>query len=60
MTTKQKQQNTIEVSTKLNDVYEKTYELKRIYYETRLQYLKRFTEAHEKIANILEKYDMFK
>lgn len=59
MTTKQKQQNTIEVSTKLNDVYEKTYELK-IYYETRLQYLKRFTEAHEKIANTLKKYNMFK
>lgn len=52
---KQKMQNIIEVSSTLNDVYEKTYELKKSYYEARLQYLKRSTEAREKIVDIMER-----
>lgn len=52
-------QNTIEVSTKLNDIYETTYELKKDYYEAKLACLRRSVEAMEKIANVIEKRNMF-
>lgn len=53
--TRKELKNTIEMSTQLNNVYEKTYELKKGYYESKLEYLRRFMEANEKIANTLEK-----
>lgn len=46
--------NTVEVSTNLNNIYEKTYELKKNYI-TKLEYLKRFAEAGEKIADAGER-----
>lgn len=48
---KKELKNTIEISTKLNDIYAQTYELKRDYYNAKLEYLRRLVEAHEKIAN---------
>lgn len=57
-TVKKELQNTVEVSTKLNNIYEKTYELKKKYYEARLEYLKRSVEANEKIANNTERCNM--
>lgn len=54
MTTKKDLRNTIEVSSNLNTIYEKTYELKKDYYEKRLEFMKRNTEAMEKIATSLE------
>lgn len=57
-TVKKELQNTVEVSTKLNDIYKKTYKLKKQYYEARLEYLKRSVEANEKIANNTERCNM--
>jgi len=53
--TKKELQNTVEVSTKLNNIYEQTYELKRNYYEARLEYLRRSVEAQEEMANSVKK-----
>lgn len=50
--------NTIEVSMKLNNIYEKTYELKKSYYEAKLEYLRRLVEAHEKLAFVIGKRDI--
>ncbi|XP_066600869.1 uncharacterized protein [Prorops nasuta] len=47
-------QNTLEVSTNLNNIYENTYELKKKYYEERLKYMKRSVEAKEKMAISVE------
>ncbi|XP_067211745.1 GATOR2 complex protein WDR24-like [Linepithema humile] len=49
-------QNTIEISTHLNNIYDKTYDLKKNYYESKIKYLKRFVEATEKVTNIFEQY----
>ncbi|KAM0726737.1 hypothetical protein ACS0PU_006898 [Formica fusca] len=57
-TVKKELQNTAEISLKLKYIYEKTYKLKKKYYEERLEYLKRSVEAKEKIANIMEKCNM--
>ena len=55
--TKSKQlKNTIEVSAHLNNVYDETYKIKKIYYESKIEYLKKFVEATEKVTNILEQY----
>lgn len=58
-TATQRLKNSITVSTHLNNIYEKTCELKKEYYAIRLEYLRRSTEANEKIANITEKWDIF-
>lgn len=55
---KKELKNTIEVSTKLNNIYEKTYELKKSYYEAKLEYLRRLVEAHEKLANVRGRCDI--
>jgi len=58
------------VSTKLNNIYEQTYQLKGNYYEARLEYLRRSVKVQEEMANsvkkcnenltnISEKYNMF-
>lgn len=49
-------QNTIEISTHLNNIYDKTYDLKKSYYESKIKYLRRFVEATEKVTNTLEQY----
>lgn len=54
-TPKKELKNTIEVSAHLNNIYEKSYELKKNFYERKLEYLRRFVEAHEKLTNIFEK-----
>jgi len=53
-----KLQTTLEVSANLNNIYEKTYELKKSYYTARLEYLKRSVEAKESIANIIKTWKM--
>jgi hypothetical protein len=53
-TTSKQLKNSIEVSANLNNIYEKTYELKKTYYEHKLEYLKRIAEAAEKATNILQ------
>ncbi|XP_071651763.1 uncharacterized protein [Temnothorax longispinosus] len=54
-TVKKKLRNTVEVSTNLNNVYEKTYEMKKDYYKARLEHLQRSVEAKERIANSAER-----
>lgn len=56
---KKELKNTIQVSTKLNNIYEKTYELKKNYYETKIEYLRRFVEAHEKLVCVIFKYNIY-
>ncbi|XP_077264255.1 uncharacterized protein LOC143898560 isoform X4 [Temnothorax americanus] len=46
--------NTIEISTKLNNVHAQTYELKRDYYNVKLEYLRRLVETHEKLAGVTQ------
>lgn len=53
---KKELKNTIEISTKLNDIYAQTYELKRDYYNAKLEYLRRLVEAHEKLAGITQHF----
>lgn len=48
--------NSIEVSAHLNSIYEKTYELKKSYYESKLKYQERLVEAVEKATNVLEHF----
>jgi len=50
-----KKRNTVEVSTKLNNIYDQIYELKRNYYEARLKYLRRSVEAKEEMTNSVKK-----
>jgi len=68
--TKKELRNIVEVSIKLNNIYEQIYELKRNYYEARLEYLRRSVEAQKEmtnsvkkcnknLTNISEKYNMF-
>jgi len=54
---KKELQNTIEISTKLNNIYEKTYELKKNYYEVKTGYMKRSMEALKKLVGVVEKCD---
>lgn len=59
MTTRSEVQNATEVSSNLSNIYEKTYELKKEYYEKRLELMERSIQAKERIANNLEKCNMF-
>lgn len=58
MTTRRELQNVTEISTNLSNVYEKTHELKKDYYGKRLELMERFVKAKERIANILESWNM--
>lgn len=58
MTMKNKLRNTVEKTNNLNTIYENTFDLKKDYYEKRLEYMRRSTEAKERLANRLENCNM--